>query len=327
MSQNFVHILFPLIILTFAPPIEAQSNITFTNDEMIIDLRQGPPVLHGEIEGERYKFLISPATHIITVPPDIAETYVSPKLKFPFFKIPIDHKKIKPTFGRLKIDFPNDVTRKDNAYWLDDRVPYEDYDGIIDAFGFKKDKVTFILESPNPDKPVKAQDFKSESKVQWIQQQKKLINGENILISFRPYYDKTRITIGTAYALEEGENIEYNQQVFRQYRDYVGVEEFVTGHLPTPLFPLHSDRPIKEVQVHILKGSFDPRSTEIGADEVVATGKSNRKYTKIIWLGRDHFKGCERIEFKPKKKLMTTYCAPNAELSLEPSLASDPSRP
>ncbi len=306
------HILWGLSVAFFiTPTAQAKSNVTFTKDEMIIDLRKGPPVIKGTIDGQIYQFLLSPGTNTLDVNPEIGERHAKTKLSLPLGigKRTIDYRKVKVSFDRLKIEFEDGLSKRQNIYWLNKAgPPYQGFDGIINAFNFKKDKVTFILSDPKNGNIIKSKPFKSFNKSVWVQKKKKYFNDKTFALSFRPYYARTRITIGAAYAFEENNDIEYDKTVFTQPRDYVGTQEFVRARLKTPIYPLHSDRPLHDVEVHILEGSFNPIDTKISEDEVIVTGKSDRKYTKIIWLGLDFFEGCEKIEFMPRKKTMITYC-------------------
>ena len=309
-AKKFTHAVGRLLCLVFmtlglSVSAQASSKIQIDKGEIIIDAREGMPFMKAKINGEVYKFLITPSDHLITISPEIvAKLKLKPSASYQGVGVNIDYENFTTKATRLEIDFEDIGPKKYRADWLFNPF-YEGYDGSVNPFLLGNKKVTFLLNDHPADQKMEVEKYKSVGDNSWRFLKRNFIDGVDFQIAFRPHYDTTRMTIGAAYVIESSQKIEQADNYFMP-REFRGYKDFILAKLSKPIYPLSSNLSLKEAEFHILT---DSRETVVTAeDEVVVKGKSKRKYSHAIWLGLDHFKGCNKIEFALKAKLMRTYC-------------------
>jgi len=302
-----------LFSLIWLVPMMAHSKpaINITETDVVIDVRNGLPLLKAKIRGQTYQFIVSPATDNLFLSPSLVEDLnleEGARIGPPY--IVLDHALYKPKKTSLPITFSILPEEDYTVFWLS-TDPYEGYSGVVPLSIFGDRDVTFQFSDAPFEDGLTVSTFKTFKKKTtlggWRLQLDRYFGKDPLHIAFRPHYDKTRMTIGAAYGFEDQGNLEFTGESYFMPREFLGYREFTLANFKTPITPLKGLKPLTEAEVHVIFGSFDAAEVTEG-DVVKAKGVSPRRYSRVLWLGLDYFEDCQKVVISKDSKKLTTYC-------------------
>ncbi|MEP1230261.1 MAG: hypothetical protein ABJG88_06265 [Litorimonas sp.] len=309
----FVRIISPLFFILivqwlFPNYAFAKSGIFINEHEVIINVTNGMPVLKAKIGHKTYNFLITPSDRGITISPKIAATFQLDENSTFGAIINLDIAKYRTKKNKLKIHFRGVSEQSYDVEWLP-VDPYEGYDGTVGLSIFNGKAVTFIFNDDLLHTNMRVKSYRNnvtDFRNGWRHKLAHYIGNEDLELAFRPHYDVSRLTIGASYAFEDHQNLSFVGEIYYMPREYRGYQEFIEASFRTPISPLSSVKPLDRAEVHVVAGSRDNVVTE--EDVVIATGQSQKVYSRILWLGLDYFQDCYKIVLSEAGQNLTTHC-------------------
>lgn len=287
----------------------AKSGIVVNKDEVIIRMAEGYPALKAKINNETYYFLISTSIDQVWISPEIAAKFrLDENASKGRGLVSHDTFMYKSYTNKLNITFSGLKEKEYTVEWFG-RPHYEGFDGAIGIENFGGRKVTFIFDEGLPLKMMKKRSYRQNigSKMVWRKWLRKFVDRKDVLITFKPHYDVSRMTIGAGFAFQNDDNLTFSGEPYFMPSDFAGYKQYVAGEFKSPISPLKGLAPLRRADVQIKEGSLD-EVVETGEDEVITTAKSKREYLPHLGLGRDYFEGCHSVVFSQDAGTMTTYC-------------------
>jgi len=294
---------------TLADIASAKSGIVINEDEVIVTMTDGYPVLKTKIGSETYRFLITPSHPHIWISPEIAAKF---RLQENASKgngiVSDDTFMFKSYRNTLKIGFSGLEEKEYTVNWFA-RPQYEGFDGSVDLTVFESRKITFIFDDKISRNTMKKRTYHEigGGKWGWRQWQRRFADRRDFLIYFSPYYDASRLSMGGSYAFLNDDNLSFTGEPYYMPKAWAGYRQFVLGEFKKPISPLKGLTPLSRADVEIKEGYLDA-AVETSQDVVVANAKSKRGYLPVLDLGRDYFEGCHSVVFPRSGTKLTTYC-------------------
>ncbi len=286
-------------------PAAAQGQEAIDNT-LMIDARNGPPIVPITIGDDTYEFLVDPSfsdNGIINA--QLAKQHKITNVNFLGLKADLEGKKLKTKAGGIDIKIGDILKDKNKLFFWFEQDAFPPYDGIIGGGSFKKfDKVIFLLgDSATPQKIFSAT---LRSKKDWfittpLGADKRL----QAWSRFSLHYDYTHSNLLLTQSLKDRGKITQGQIVYNMTKVFSTPAKLLDGRLIDPVSLLRGDFTHLKLQV--------PESSLVASEKDDITVKATHKKRSAkeppqIYLGRDYFEGCTSLEFIPAEKQVNLYC-------------------
>ena len=221
--------------------------------------------------------------------------------------------------GPIRLNFSSDsaqinyadIVRKDRLFWYD-RKASDVYDGVIHPNMLPYSKVRFILSPKAPEERETVLPLEGSGMLGIGGGVGKFLYGDvEVRVSFNLKRQETLMTAPAGVVFAGGQGGAFAEQQ-RQALIRFGVERpvrLIRFSRPVLLF----DRPLTSALVRV--SDFGDASTivdesAVDLDEIVVTGKTNKKARYSVILGRDFLTGCSSLTYDMKAKLIRLSCRP-----------------